>query len=347
MHAGKAGIIRMLEKFGNDMARGEIFSPASFAYSPSPGIISVHGTHTGAGTPSGACKISPSEAIADAAVSSLLGEVWTTPKPGLVDRNNNGSHRDMNLAMFEASAASLHGSFCRCAEAGIRLKDDLPALAAELRIIGLQAEQQMYAVTGGVNTHKGAIFSMGVLCAASAMELPQEDVRDPSTGLIAFSDGARLTKLQTNCSAIASALLEKDTASGTHGLAVRETTGTGGIRKEALSGFETAFSLGLTALEEALAAGCSEKASMVYALLRIMAATEDSNLVHRGGAEGMNFAKKEAVRLTESGPAQLDLDAVYALDEEFIKRNLSPGGSADLLAFSGMLYRLKKGIDYD
>ncbi len=311
MPAGKAGIIRMSEKNAKNTTRGEVFSSASFAYSPS------------------LSKTAPAYLIAHLAVSSLLAEVHASPKPGLVDQNNNGSHRDMNLAMFEASAESLYSSFCQCAEAGIHLKDDLPVLAAKLRATGLQAELQMYAVTGGINTHKGAIFSMGVLCAAAVMGFKT------------------LEELQANCRTIASGLLEKDTASGTHGLAVRETAGTGGIRKEALSGFDTAFSVGLPALEEALAAGRSENDSMVYALLRIIAATEDSNLVHRGGAEGMDFAQREARRLTADGPRALDPEKVRSLDEEFIKRNLSPGGSADLLAFSGMLYRLKKGIDYD
>ena len=187
----------------------------------------------------------------------------------------------------------------------------------------------MYKATGGVNTHKGAIFSMGILCAAAAMGFES------------------LCELQEHCRQLAAALLETDTASGTHGLAARETAGTGGIRAEAGSGFDTAFSIGLPALEEALSAGCRENHACIYALLRIIASTEDSNLVHRGGACGMYFAQKEAVRLTEHGPAALDLEEVRALDGEFIKRNLSPGGSADLLAFSIMLYRLKKGDHND
>lgn len=289
------------------MTRGETFSPASFAYSSAG-------------------------AIAELAVASLLVEVWTTPKPGLVDRNNNGAHTDMNLAMFEASAHALKDSFARCAQAGAELVRDMPALAARLRIIGLEAERRMYEATGSVNTHKGAIFSMGILCAAAAM-LTQGEVS--------------VERLQARCGQIAAVLLEEDTASGTNGLAVRERCGTGGIRREALSGFSTAFDTGLPAIEEALEAGCDEKKACVYALLRIMETTEDSNLAHRGGVPGVEFARAEAAKLTAGGPASLDLEAVQGLDEEFIKRNLSPGGSADLLAFSVMLYRIKKGNHYD
>ena len=299
------------------MTRGENFSPASFAYSPAL-------RKTPAARVSSVCSN-----IAELAVSALLAEVWTTPKPGLVDRNNNGAHTDMDLTMFERSALALETSFLQCAEAGECLKHDLPILAAKLRTIGLQAESRMYEATGGVNTHKGAIFSMGILCAAAAMEFKS------------------LCELQEHCRQLAAALLETDTASGTHGLAARETAGTGGIRAEAGSGFDTAFSIGLPTLEEALAVGYSENHACIYALLRIIASTEDSNLVHRGGACGMDFAQKEAVRLTEHGPAALDLEEVHALNGEFIKRNLSPGGSADLLAFSIMLYRLKKGDHND
>ena len=317
--------MRMNEKNGNDTTRGEIFSPASFAYSPSL-------RKTPAASTSSLCSN-----IAELAVSALLAEVWTTPKPGLVDRNNNGAHTDMDLTMFERSALALETSFLQCAEAGECLKHDLPILAAKLRTIGLQAESRMYEATGGVNTHKGAIFSMGILCAAAAI------LSQPSN-----SGGASaLPDLQEHCRQLAAALLEIDTASGTHGLAARETAGTGGIRAEAGSGFDTAFSIGLPALEEALAVGCRENHACIYALLRIIASTEDSNLVHRGGACGMDFAQKEAVRLTEHGPAALDLEEVLTLDGEFIKRNLSPGGSADLLAFSIMLYRLKKGDHND
>ena len=299
------------------MARGEIFSPASFAYSPALRKIP-------AASVSSVCSN-----IAELAVSALQAEVWTTPKPGLVDQAGSGAHTDMDLAMFERSALALEASFLQCAETGEHLKNSLPALAEKLRTIGLQAESRMYEATGGDNTHKGAIFSMGILCAAAAMGF------------------GSLQGLQESCRQIAAALLENDTASGTHGLAARETAGTGGIRAEACSGFDTAFSVGLPALEEALADGCTENHACVYTLLTIIASTEDSNLVHRGGACGMDFAKKEALRLTEHGPAALDLEEVCALDGEFIKRNLSPGGSADLLAFSIMLYRLKKGDHND
>lgn len=327
----------------NDMTRGEFFSSASFDFSPSasdpmqipsfgPFFMSEEGLLPGQ--------------IGDLAVQALLSEVYATPKPGLVDLENNGSHIDMDYRSFVVSASALRHCFGQCAQAGMTFPENLPVLAATLRRIGLAGEKAMYAATAGVNTHKGAIFSMGILCAAAAMG--------------PFAD---MAELQTRCQKIADTLLadeplnikqaersehtQSDSGGRSHGLAVRQNTGIGGIRKEAFSGFNTAFSVGLPALQEALAAGRSRNDAMVYALLRIMASTGDSNLVHRGGVEGMDFAQKEAHRLVEAGPAGLDLDEVRQLDVEFIKRNLSPGGSADLLAFSAMLYRIKKGNHND
>lgn len=295
-------------------AQGEFFPSASFDFSPFPSLPDK--------------TLSPGT-IGELAVKALLEEVYTTPKPGLVDMENTGAHTDMDYRTFLSSAVVLRGCFSQCAQAGMVFPDNLPVLAVTLRRIGLDGERSMYGATGGANTHKGAIFSMGILCAAASMKF------------------GTLKELQEHCSHIADALLEDDRACGTHGLAVREANGTGGIRKEALSGFDTAFSAGLPALDQALEAGSTWNDAMVYTLLCIIAAAEDSNLVHRGGAEGNDFAKKEATQLTAGGPEKLDLEEVRRLDGEFIKRNLSPGGSADLLAFSAMLYFLRKEAIYD
>lgn len=311
MHAGK--IIRMHGKTGKDMTRGEVFSSASFTYSPSFIYAPSQGLDC--------------HKIADYAVSALLSEVNATPKPGLVDRDNNGAHKDMDYAMFLSSAKSLHSCFLNCAKAA---KDaDISHLPSKLRAIGLAGEAAMYEATGGVNTHKGAIFSIGILCAAAAISAS------------APLDAPCAEGLQHLCKSIASSLLQSDTAAGTHGLKALKATGTGGIRKEALSGFATAFEIGLPSFEEALEAGRSENDAAIYCLLSILEATEDSNLVHRGGVEGMDFGKKEAKRLLRCGAEYLDIQEVRKLDEEFIRRNLSPGGSADLLAFSVMLLHLK------
>ena len=289
----------------------------------------------------GSAALSPDE-IGRLAVSALLGEVWASPKPGLVDRENTGAHKDMTYQNFVDSARALQHCFTQCAQAGVAFpeafsaahtpadlqhagdlphSDDLKQLAAKLRSIGLAGEAAMYQATGGVNTHKGAIFSMGILCAAAA--------------------AGPYDQLQSVASGIAAALLSDDSEYLTHGKKVFLETGTGGIRAEASRGFDTAFSVGLPALTEALQSGLCENDAMVYTLLRIIAATEDSNLVHRGGMEGMDFAKEEARKLTEGGPAAMNLTAVRDTNRKFIEKNLSPGGSADLLALTLFLCFLK------
>ena len=278
--------------------------------------------------------LSPDE-IGRLASAVLLGEVWASPKPGLVDRENNGAHHDMTYQNFVDSASALTDCFTQCARAGAayaaagrRRSENVSTLAAQLRTIGLTGETAMYRATGGVNTHKGAVFSMGILCAAAA-------------SLHQTEDAETLKSLQTAAAAIAAALLASEPDLSTHGRKVMAETGARGIRGEALTGFDTAFSVGLSALITALEAGRNLNDAMVYTLLRIIAATEDSNLVHRGGVEGMDFAKKEALRLTETGPAAMNLAAVRETDRKFIEKNLSPGGSADLLALTLFLCFLK------
>ncbi len=272
---------------------------------------------------------------------ALLGEVWASPKPGLVDRENTGAHKDMTYQNFVDSAHALQHCFTRCAQAGAAFSaanslddqphsDDLPQLAAKLRSIGLAGEAAMYQATGGVNTHKGAIFSLGILCAAAAFVSLQQ-----------MEHAGQMKQLQSVAASIAASLLAEDAAEHTNGKCVLQQTGTGGIRAEALGGFDTAFSVGLSSLMEALQSDICENDAMVYTLLRIIEATEDSNLVHRGGVEGMDFAKRKARKLTEGGPAAMNLTEIRETDRKFIEKNLSPGGSADLLALTLFLGFLK------
>ncbi len=272
---------------------------------------------------------------------ALLGEVWASPKPGLVDRENTGAHKDMTYQNFVDSAHALQHCFTRCAQAGAAFSaanslddlphsDDLPQLAAKLRSIGLAGEAAMYQATGGVNTHKGAIFSLGILCAAAAFVSLQQ-----------MEHAGQMKQLQSVAASIAASLLAEDAAEHTNGKRVLQQTGTGGIRAEALGGFDTAFSVGLSSLMEALQSDICENDAMIYTLLRIIEATEDSNLVHRGGVEGMDFAKRKARKLTEGGPAAMNLTEIREIDRKFIEKNLSPGGSADLLALTLFLGFLK------
>ena len=274
------------------------------------------------------------ETIGTLACQALLYEVATTPKPGLVDRANSGSHKDMDIFTFQASAAALWPYFARCAEIGRNTCLEAPEETfAQLRTPGKKAEGDMLRATKGVNTHKGAIFSMGILCGALG-RLEREQWADPERVL---SECAAMTR---GLVSLDYANLSPETAK-TAGQKLYLQYGITGVRGQAESGFPTVLNVGLPKLEAALAAGKSMNESGCAALLAMLAQTVDTNMIHRGGYA---LAKEttEKLRLlleTEPFPSKETLEK---LDAEFIRDNLSPGGTADLLAMVYMLHFLKE-----
>ena len=261
---------------------------------------------------------------AELACRALLYEVCVTPKPGLVDRSNSGSHRDMDCFTFLSSAASLWPYFETCTKIG----QETAALSPEetfhkLRLPGKMAENAMLSATGGVNTHKGAIFSMGILCAALG-RLEQTAWRDPAAIL-------------AECAAMTRGLIAQDFAGLTEETAVTAGErffvrhGVTGIRGQMEAGLPTVLAHGLPALEEALQQGKSNDEAGLAALLALIRSTEDTNLLSRGGWEGQQWAVAAANTIADP----------HELDQAYIARNLSPGGCADLLAVCWMLYFLK------
>ena len=266
------------------------------------------------------------------AVQALKNEVLTTPKPGLVDQRNTGSHKDMNLSLFLASAEALQDYFSIAVSIGTEYAKAPPHEAfLRLRKAGLEAESRMFAVTSGVNTHKGAIYSLGVLCGAigrlwkpDAPIAPLQDILD---------EAKKLTK---------KAVLEDFAASecDTAGKKLYNTLGLTGIRGEAAAGFPSVSHCALPVLTKLLQEGKSLWEAGSIALLHLIATVEDTTLYHRGGKEGAAFAKKAARELLEASPHPAK-EALEALDDDFIQKNLSPGGCADLLAVSFFLNSLE------
>ncbi len=266
---------------------------------------------------------------------ALRMEAGATPKPGLVDRENSGAHDDMDYPLFLASSAALQPCFTACAQAGLESGGKNPKqLVPRLRRIGRCGETAMYAATKGVNTHKGMVFSMGILCCATGMLIREAAASADS------SDQAAEQRLQALCAQLAEALLQQDTAAGTHGLQVRGDAGVGGVRAEALSGFENVFTTGLPVLRQARSDGHPLMEAMIKALLALMVKTEDSNAAYRGGAEGLAFVRTRAAEVLTGADLRTEegLAMVRAFDRQCIARHLSPGGSADLLALSVMLH---------
>lgn len=269
--------------------------------------------------------------ISHLAVSALLEEVNTTPKPGLVDRRNNGSHKDMDLQLFYNSAQSLKGYFAECVAIGQSTAALSPeATFAQLRTAGIAAEKAMYLVTNGVNTHKGAIYSIGILCGALGRLW---DI---------FIEPVNTSTIFAQCAAIAVQAATNDFASAptdTAGLQLYQQLGLTGIRGEVAAGFPSVSDIGLPAYKNAVAAGLDRQDAGRIALLHLIAKVKDTNLYHRGGTAGAAWAAKAANALLtyNSVPTEAQL---AELDDAFIVQNLSPGGCADLLAITYLITAL-------
>ena len=256
-------------------------------------------------------------AIARAAVDALQLEVRTYPKPGLVSHVDNGAHDDMDWELLHRSAAVLEPYFANLASAGAAA-----APMVRLRAIGMAAERAMLAATHGVNTHRGAIFGLGLLCAAAGFR-------------------TRYARLQSLGSIVValwrSDILDGPIALQSHGATVSLRHGAGGARAEAAQGFPSLYDHALPALDEgrALALG-DEEAARVHACMRLIATVEDTNLLYRGGRTGLAFAQSQAIRFLERGGVGADdwPARAFAIHEAFVARRLSPGGCADLLAMA-------------
>ncbi|MBQ1678749.1 MAG: citrate lyase holo-[Oscillospiraceae bacterium] len=298
--------------------------------------------------------------IAVLATRALLDEVAVTPKPGLVDRANNGAHRDMDFSSFQASAAALAPYWAECFRSCHSERSEesvLPAAAwerrtdpstplrsaqddklracapaetfAKLRPLGKQAERDMLAATGGVNTHKGAIFTLGVLCGAiGRLWTAENGFPEPE----AILDEAAAMTRET---------LEQELPAAhwnTAGEALYRKYGARGIRGQVSDGLPAVREISLPVFKKLLADGLDRNHAAAVTLLHLIANVEDTNLLHRGGPEGATWAKEKAAELLSSGAPSLE--EIAELDRQFIQRNLSPGGCADLLAVTLFLESL-------
>lgn len=278
------------------------------------------------------------ELIASIATESLLNEVCTTPKPGLVDRNNSGSHKDMDIFTFMTSASHLYSYWKDCVETGQNTADLPPTETfKKLRTLGQKAERNMFSATHGVNTHKGAIFALGIICGAIGRLWSAENpCRDPKTIL-------------SQCGEMTSSVLFSELSNISDGGEALNTAGEklyakykmDGVRGEAARGFPSILNVSLPALENALDAGCSMNDAGAVTLLHLIAIGNDTNMVSRGGVEVAEEAVNEVRELLNRSPLP-SVDEISELDESFISKNLSPGGCADLLAATYFLHSIKE-----
>ena len=283
-----------------------------------------------AATASLLAQISQAELIGLLAQKALILEVCCTPKPGLVDRRNSGSHRDMDIFTFFRSIAALGSYFQNCAATGVQTAQLPPEETfRQLRRLGVSAEADMLWATGGVNTHKGAVFTLGLFCGAAG-RLQKCGPEALCTQIAAMTAGvtARDFAGVTPANAV------------TAGQRLYAQYGITGIRGEAEAGFPAVLHTGLPTLEAGMARGADWNGAGCAALLAILARADDTNLIHRSSRETQLSIRSRLQALLRDTPFPTR-EALEALDEEFIRKNLSPGGSADLLAASFFLYMLK------
>lgn len=267
--------------------------------------------------------------LARHAVAALRDELDLTPKPGLVDRNSHGAHRDMDHALMTASAMALAPGFAIMAQAA-RAETDPERLRAALGSAGRDAEAAMMRVTAGVNTHRGAIWALGLIVAAAAAT-PCD--RWNARSLLAWV--ARMARIDDPALAGVAGESNGARAMARHRVA--------GARGEAMAGFPQIIEAGLPRLTAARAGGADEVDARLDALAAIVAVLDDTCVLHRAGAAGLAQVQSAAARVAEQGGAASagGRAALTALDALFLGLDASPGGAADLLAATLLIDRLE------
>lgn len=307
------------------------------------------------------------QCIGELALTSMLYEVSTTPKPGLVDRSNCGAHLDMDFFTFMTSASSLRQFFDSAAEtgwkAGSASRDPLSVLHALMKL-GIAGERCMFRATRGVNTHKGMIFSLGLVACAAAFVARQNTLAPEAVTETAAMYGRHffLKKYGMEYSALNSGNTEEidtspaavsarnarlqtrrqNTSPVTRGEEVYVRYGLLGVSGEAAAGFPSVLMIGLPAYRACRAINMPTNDALVETLLHLIAKMDDTNILGRHDLSTLRYAQRAAAQTLTLGGMRTDEGkaAIEALDRDFINRWISPGGSADILAITHFLYEL-------
>jgi triphosphoribosyl-dephospho-CoA synthase len=269
--------------------------------------------------------------VARLARQALIAEAELTPKPGLVDRRGDGAHTDLSLDVMRRSSLAIEPYFFQMAVVAGGVEPS-SALREMLALIGRRAERAMFAATGGSNSHKGAIWTLGLLTAASAIRdehrLPATTVADTAKAIATFDDKAAPRSVS-------------------HGDVMARRYGVAGARGEALGGFPHVIDVALPVLRRKRREGAQEEVARLDALLGIMSSLDDTCLLYRGGQTALAAAKEGACAVAAAGGAgtALGRECLWQLDDRLLGLNASPGGSADLLAAALFLDAMEQGHD--
>ncbi|OUT30489.1 triphosphoribosyl-dephospho-CoA synthase MdcB [Priestia aryabhattai] len=255
--------------------------------------------------------------IAKMAVTALVDEAVLTPKPGLVDAATTGSHQDMNIETLLTSAYALQPTFSQIALYS-QGKQPSQLLREEIARIGREGEQIMYTATDGVNTHKGAIWALGLLASATAVcgiQASPASITETAGQIARYAD--RFCPLHSS-----------------NGLRVKKQYGAKGAAGEAKQGFPRVIHIGLPALHKARKLGIHETSARIDTLVTLIANLDDTCILHRAGPVVLEEVKMAASNVLEAGGVSTPIgkQRLEALDTILLSSNASPGGSADLLA---------------
>ncbi|MDD2734364.1 MAG: triphosphoribosyl-dephospho-CoA synthase [Desulfuromonadaceae bacterium] len=261
-------------------------------------------------------------------LNALRSEVLAWPKPGLVSPVDSGSHHDMQFGTFLKSIAALEGTFAEMAMAAAFGEGFQAMMAA-----GRRAEARMVLATDGANTHRGAIFNLGLLASASALRLSNPAFTGLSCGKVVEREwGEKI-------------LTARSSSAATHGNQVYQRFARGGARGEAAAGFPMLYCFGIPTLSRLLQVGFDAERAIVGTLMELIEHVDDTNLLWRGGEDGLAFAKQSARNFNLNGGVEHPdwRGQLKVIHRSFVERNLSPGGSADLVAASWVAHHLDKG----
>lgn len=267
--------------------------------------------------------LSLADRLADLAVDALIDEADLSPKPALVDGRGNGAHTDLHLGLMHASALALWPAFKEMAEAALEIGEVGVPLREAIGRIGREGEQAMLATTNGVNTHRGAIWALGLLVTAAALQ--PKSIALCAARLALLDDRYAPTPLS-------------------HGAQVAQRYGARGAREEAQLGFPSVLQRGLPQLHKSRANGHGEQNARLDALLAIMTELADTCVLYRAGEPGLHAMQAGAQAVLDAGgSASLSgRRRLHELDQQLIALNASPGGAADLLAATLLLDRIER-----
>ncbi len=267
--------------------------------------------------------LSLADRLADLAVDALIDEADLSPKPALVDRRGNGAHTDLHLGLMHASALALWPAFKEMAEVALELGEVGLPLREAIGRIGREGEQAMLVTTNGVNTHRGAIWALGLLVTAAALQ--PKSIALCAARLALLDDRYAPTPLS-------------------HGAQVAQRYGARGAREEAQLGFPSVLQRGLPQLHKSRANGHGEQNARLDALLAIMTELADTCVLYRAGEPGLHAMQAGAQAVLDAGgSASLSgRRRLHELDQQLIALNASPGGAADLLAATLLLDRIER-----